>query len=51
LDLFIQPRKNKPVIFRELAESMINLYRVAGIFASEKPVMDKTNSLQIYHQI
>lgn len=44
-DLFIQPGKNKPVISSDLSESMINLYRGAGIFASEKPVRNITNRL------
>lgn len=44
-DLFIQPGKNKPVISEDLSESMINLYRDAGIFASEKPVRDTTKRL------
>ena len=44
-DLFIQPGKNKPVISNDLSESMINLYRNAGIFASEKPVRDITKRL------
>jgi hypothetical protein len=37
-DLFIQPGDNKPVIADDLSENMINLYRSAGIFASEEPV-------------
>ena len=44
-DLFIQPGKNKPVISEDLSESMINLYRGVGIFASEKPVRDTTKRL------
>jgi flavorubredoxin len=44
-DLFIQPGKNKPVISKDLSESMINLYRGAGIFVSEKPVRDITKRL------
>ncbi len=44
-DLFIQPGKNKPVISEDLSESMINLYRDAGIFANEKPVRDTTKRL------
>jgi flavorubredoxin len=44
-DLIIQPGKNKPVMSEELSESMINLYRGAGIFASEKPVRDTTKRL------
>ena len=51
-DLFIQPGKNKPVISENNSESMINLYRNTGIFASEKPVTevplkDLLNYLQI----
>ena len=37
-DLFIQPGNNKPVISEDLSESMIGLYRGAGILASEEPV-------------
>ena len=44
-DLIIQPGKNKPVMSEELSESMINLYRIAGIFTSEKPVRDTTKRL------
>ena len=44
-DLFIQPGKNKPVISKDFSESMINLYRGAGIFANEKPVRDITKRL------
>jgi flavorubredoxin len=44
-DLFIQPGKNQPIICEDLSESMINLYRGAGIFASEKPVRDTTKHL------
>jgi flavorubredoxin len=45
-DLFIQPGKNKPVISEDLSESMINLYKGAGIFASEKPVRNTTKRLE-----
>jgi flavorubredoxin len=45
-DLFIQPGNNKPIISEDLSESMINLYRGAGIFASEKPVRDTTKRLE-----
>ncbi len=44
-DLFIQPGENKPIISEDLSESMINLYRGAGIFASERPVRDTTKRL------
>ncbi|HXG07684.1 MAG TPA: hypothetical protein VNI77_10215 [Nitrososphaera sp.] len=37
-DLFLQPGQNKPVISDDLSESMINVYRSTGIFASEQPV-------------
>ena len=37
-DLFIQPGDNKPVISNDMSEPMIDLYRGAGIFASEEPV-------------
>jgi flavorubredoxin len=45
-DLFIQPGDNKLVTSEDLSESMINLYRGAGIFASEKPVRDTTKRLE-----
>ncbi|MDF2738220.1 MAG: fprA [Nitrososphaeraceae archaeon] len=45
-DLFIQPGKNKPVISEDLSESMIDLYRGAGLFASEKPVRNTTKRLE-----
>src|SRR5918996_490613 len=44
-DLFIQPGNNKPVITDDLSENMINLYRGAGIFASEGPVRQTTKRL------
>jgi flavorubredoxin len=44
-DLFIQPGDNKPVITDDLSENMINLYRGAGIFASEEPVRQTTKRL------
>lgn len=45
-DLFIQPGNDKPVISKDISETMIELYRGAGIFASEKPVRDTTVRLQ-----
>jgi flavorubredoxin len=47
-DLFIQPGNNKPVTSDDYSESMINLYKFAGIFASEKPVRDTTKRLKLY---
>ena len=44
-DLFIQPGDNKPIITDDLSENMINLYRGAGIFASEEPVRQTTKRL------
>jgi flavorubredoxin len=45
-DLFIQPGDNhKPVISDDLSESMIDLYRAVGIFASEQPVRRVTERL------
>ena len=44
-DLFIQPGNNKPVTSDDYSETMINLYRGAGIFASEKPVRNTTKRL------
>jgi flavorubredoxin len=44
-DLFIQPGNNKPVISEDLSESMIGLYREAGIFANEEPVRHTTRRL------
>jgi flavorubredoxin len=45
-DLFIQPGVNKPVLSEDLSESMINLYRAVGIFASEKPVRQTARRLE-----
>lgn len=45
-DLFIQLGNNKPVISEDISESMINLYRGAGIFVSEKPVRNTTKRLE-----
>ena len=45
-DLFIQPGNNKSVIDEDISESMINLYRGTGIFASEKPVRNTTKRLE-----
>jgi len=44
-DLFIQPGNNKSVLSEDNSESMINLYRNTGIFASEKPVRNTTKRL------
>jgi flavorubredoxin len=44
-DLFIQPGESKPVESSDLSESMINLYRGAGIFASETPVRQTAQRL------
>lgn len=44
-DLYIQPGQNKPVTSEDLSESMISLYRAAGIFASEIPVRNTTERL------
>ena len=44
-DLFIQPGNNKPVTSDDYSESVINLYRGARIFASEKPVRNTTKRL------
>jgi flavorubredoxin len=44
-DLFIQPGNNKPVISDDLSESMLSLYRGAGIFSSETPVRRTTKRL------
>ena len=45
-DLFIQPGNNKAVIDDDLSESMISLYRGAGIFATEEPVRQTTKRLE-----
>jgi len=45
-DLFIQPGNNKPVTTENLSESMLALYRGAGIFANEAPVRKTTERLQ-----
>ena len=44
-DLFIQPGDNKPVTSDDLSKDMVNLYRGAGIFASEEPVRQTTKRL------
>ncbi|HEX2557395.1 MAG TPA: hypothetical protein VHK86_03660 [Nitrososphaera sp.] len=44
-DLFIQPGNSKPVASEDLSESMIGLYRGAGIFASETPVRQTAQRL------
>ncbi len=44
-DLFIQPSNSKPVTTDDLSDKMIDLYRSAGIFASEEPVRQTTNRL------
>jgi flavorubredoxin len=44
-DLFIQPGNNKAVTDEDLSQSMINLYRGAGIFATEEPVRQTTKRL------
>jgi flavorubredoxin len=45
-DLFIQPGNNKSVISKDISESMINLYKGVGIFASETHVRDTTKRLE-----
>ncbi|MEJ2259181.1 MAG: hypothetical protein P8X78_01500, partial [Nitrosopumilaceae archaeon] len=45
-DLFIQPGINKPVVSEDLSDQMIDLYRGAGIFASENPVRKTTQRLK-----
>lgn len=37
-DLFIQPGEQPPVVTENLSDSMIEMYRGAGIFAHERPV-------------
>lgn len=37
-DLFIQPGEHRPIISEDLSNEMIQLYNIAGIFASEEPV-------------
>jgi flavorubredoxin len=44
-DLFIQPGDNKQVTSDDLSKDMVNLYRGAGIFASEEPVRQTTKRL------
>ncbi len=44
-DLFIQPGDSKPVTSDDLSRDMVNLYRGAGIFASEEPVRQTTKRL------
>ncbi len=45
-DLFIQPGNNKTVTEEDLSDSMLALYRGAGIFASEGPVRQTTKRLE-----
>ena len=45
-DLFIQPGNNKTVTEEDLSNSMLALYRGAGIFASEGPVRQTTKRLE-----
>ncbi|MBA3750735.1 MAG: hypothetical protein H0X03_07600 [Nitrosopumilus sp.] len=45
-DLFIQPGNNKTVTEEDLSDNMLNLYRGAGIFASEEPVRQTTKRLE-----
>jgi flavorubredoxin len=44
-DLFIQPGDNKSIISDDISRDMVNLYRGAGIFASEEPVRQTTKRL------
>ena len=44
-DLFIQPGNNRPVTSDDLSKDMVNLYRGAGIFASEESVRQTTKRL------
>src|SRR5919197_4325093 len=44
-DLFIQPGQHKPVISDDLSKDMIQLYNIAGIFASEEPVRKTVQKL------
>jgi flavorubredoxin len=44
-DLFIQPGDSKPVTSHDLSRDMVNLYKRAGIFASEEPVRQTTKRL------
>jgi flavorubredoxin len=44
-DLFIQPGDSKPVTSHDLSRDMVNLYKGAGIFASEEPVRQTTKRL------
>jgi flavorubredoxin len=44
-DLFIQPGNNKAVVEDDLSDNMLQLYRGAGIFASEEPVRQTTSRL------
>lgn len=44
-DLFIQPGNNKAVVEDDLSDNMLQLYKGAGIFASEEPVRQTTSRL------
>ncbi len=45
-DLFIQPGEQPAVIERDLGEEMCQLYRGAGIFAAEEPVLNVVDRLE-----
>jgi flavorubredoxin len=48
-DLYLQPGDQPPTVTENLSDSMIELYRGAGIFAHEKPVravVDRTEALR-----
>ena len=45
-DLFIQPGEQTPVVREDLGKEMCELYRGAGIFAAEKPVIDTVNRIE-----
>ena len=44
--LFIQPGEQPSVVREDLGKEMCELYRGAGIFAAEKPVIDTVNRIE-----
>src|SRR4051794_22688185 len=45
-DLFIQPGEQRPVIDEDLGKEMCQLYREAGIFGGERPVLQTVDRLE-----
>ena len=45
-DLYLQPGDQPPIVTENLSDSMIEMYRGAGIFAHEKPVRDVADRIE-----